>query len=156
MTVTAPPRRSRLDDSRGRAEIELLIEGLIEEARQRARRRRRRCLAAVVLLCSATIGALLLMDRASGSASVARRSPVRPAAGGLPAGTIAVTQGSWSRTLLWSRVGLHDPGITGRAVAWSPDGRHLLIARSQILYVVRSNGEGPVRLPLRGDAYNAV
>ena len=123
-------------------------EALIEEARQRARRHRRRGLAAVVLLCAAIFGVLLLIDHTSGSASMALRSLARPAAGRLPAGTIAVTQGSWSRTLLWSRVGLHDPGITGRAVAWSPDSRRLLIARSQILYVVHSNGAGRLRLPL--------
>ena len=74
----------------------------------------------------------------------------------MPAGTIAVTQGARPWTVLWSRRGLRDPGISGKAVAWSPDGERLLVARSTVLYVVRSNGAGLVRLPRRGDPWNAV
>ena len=44
----------------------------------------------------------------------------------------------------------------GRGVAWSSDGGRLLIARSHVLYVVHSDGANLVRLPRRGDPYNAV
>ena len=76
---------------------------------------------------------------------------------GLPAGTIALTGSSTEeRTVLWTRRGLRDPGIEGRAFGWSPDGSRLLIKRGEGLYVVRADGSGEVQIAKAGSGYNAV
>ncbi len=76
MTVTAPPRPSRLDDrvDHDAATVEAL-EALIEEARRRARRRRIRH-GALTALATGAIAALLAVDGGSGgSRAFALESP---------------------------------------------------------------------------------
>ncbi len=137
-------------------------EALIEEARQRARRRRHIYGAVAGIAALILLGAFVVIERTSAAAPASDGPPSRSRVGsGLPAGTIALTgSGNETRTVLWTRAGLRDPGIRGRAFGWSPDGSRLLVARwfssLAALFVVRPDGSGLVRLPRRGDGYNAV
>ena len=159
MTVTAPPRPPRSKDPLDREEVEALVEALIEEARQRARRRRRKYGAVALLVMLIGVGTFVVVARTTADAAKSQdSSPALTAGSGLPAGTIALTgTGNVERTVLWTRRGLRDPEIDGRAFGWSPDGSRLLVQRSRsMLYVVRADGSSEVRLPRRGDGYNAV
>src|SRR5436190_6991339 len=162
MTVTAPPRPPRSSDSLDHDELEVLVEALIEEARQRTRRRRRKYGAMALLVALAGIATFAVYKHTSASAAQSRGAFRANAAGsGLPAGTIALTGGTGTgKTFFWTSRGLRDPGIKGRAVGWSPDGTRLLVERWGVgpprLYVVRGDGSSEVRLPRPGDGYNAA
>jgi WD40-like Beta Propeller Repeat len=158
VSVTAPPRPPRSSDPLDRHELEALIEALIEEARQRARRRRRKYAAVALLVMLIGAAIIAVVERTSADAAKSQEaSPAIAAVSGLPAGTIALTgAGSEERTVLWSRRGLRDPGIRGRAFGWSPDGAKLLIKRAAGLYVVRPDGTGEVQITEKGNGYNAV
>jgi Tol biopolymer transport system component len=157
MTISAPPRPPQSNDPVDRNEFEVL-EALIEEARQRARRRRRTYGAVVVLVALTGAAVFAVIERTTAKAAHSQSASSPSAAGAtLPAGTIALTGSSGPRILLWTRRGLHDPDIKGRAFGWSPDGSRLLVSRLDgVLYSARADGSTDIRLPHRGDAYNAA
>lgn len=82
MTVTAPPRPPRSSDPVDRDELAVLVEALIEEARQRARKRRRRYAgaAALALLVGLVPHAGFRGGANDSPTSVASAAPAAPAA----------------------------------------------------------------------------
>jgi Tol biopolymer transport system component len=67
MTVSAPPRPPRPSDPVDRAELEALVEALIEEARRRAQRRRRRNAAVVTLVALVGVALFAVLGRSAQS-----------------------------------------------------------------------------------------
>ena len=79
-----------------------------------------------------------------------RRLPVRAAGSRMLADrtsptTSTATSGSWTPT---ARTSVVSPARSGQFVAWSPDGRYLLVS-GRALYVVRPDGTGPAGAPRR-------
>jgi photosystem II stability/assembly factor-like uncharacterized protein len=101
VSVTSPPRPPRPPeqvepDGLGaltRAELEALVEGLIEEARRRARRRRRRYGASALLAALAAGGVYFGFDHTGGGAVGSHLAEARPS-GGAASAASAVT-GRW-------------------------------------------------------------
>lgn len=154
MSVTAPPRPGAVSSTEpvDRAELEALVEALIEEARQRARRRRRRNAALVLLAAVLTLGAYLGISRVlsdGGSASAALSAPAAAVGGSSvrngpltifypSGGAIKLPDVSWIATVgpgvprtIWRCP--HDLWC-GQAVsfAWAPDGRRLAFSLDEI------------------------
>jgi dipeptidyl aminopeptidase/acylaminoacyl peptidase len=158
MSVSAPARPSRSDDSIDREELRALVEALIEEARRRTRRRRRRN-AAAALLVAAGIGAGALIFGGSGgpaavsaneassggrsaSASVrplrVRNGPLTVADGN---GIIALDRHGARHRLF----GCQPPGFDRfctviQGIAWSPSGDELLFTPTTVSMPSRFRG----------------
>jgi Tol biopolymer transport system component len=144
VTVTAPPRPPRPDDPVSHAEVEALVEALIEEARQRARRRRRRNAAIVILvaLAGVVLFALLGTGGAGGGPAVApgtQHPSASPPKVALPEELSFSANGS---VVLLRRDGRRLPFLSGilqprghrqhhlhQGLEWSPDGSKLLAMR---------------------------
>jgi Tol biopolymer transport system component len=159
MSVTSPPRPPRSSDPVDRGELEALVEALIEEARQRARRRRRKYGAAMLLGATIIVGAIVGLSRGAAHATQTSSAADGPSASqtGLPNGEIAVTRfGNVSHVVLWTRRGVRDLGIEGRAYGWSPDGSRLVVQRSSNLYVVRADGSDATLVARRADGWNVA
>ena len=92
MAVAAPPRPPDSTDPIDRAELEALIESLIEEARRRARRRRRRYGAAIAAVVLAAGGVYFGIDHGGGT--IGSRSARAGSAGGATSAT-ASAGGRW-------------------------------------------------------------
>src|SRR5262249_21178661 len=119
--------------------------------------RRRKYLGAVLLVALGAVATFAVIQHASaGAAEAPSVASGTPAVSRLPAGTIAMTaSGNVEHTRLWTKKGLRDVGIDGRAFGWSPDGSHLLTRRGADLYVIRADGTDEVRIAT-SDGYNAV
>jgi photosystem II stability/assembly factor-like uncharacterized protein len=89
MGVNAPPRPPGSGESVDRAELEALIEALIEEARRRAQRRRRRVGAAVLLSALAVGGVYFGFDHSGGGAVGTRSARSGSTGGAAPAASAA-------------------------------------------------------------------
>jgi BNR/Asp-box repeat len=88
VTVEAPPGPPRPTESIDPAELEALVEALIEEARRRARRRRRRHAACLLLVGVAGAAIFIGFDRAGSGATHA------PPSAGAPSGAVAGRTGA--------------------------------------------------------------
>jgi Tol biopolymer transport system component len=156
MSVTAPPRPPRLNDSVDREELEALVEALIEEARQRARRRRLiyGAVAAVLMLVGVTVFAVFERTAQSQTAS-----PAFAARSSVPAATATPRIAFVSEPLRFGRQvegGLFvvDADGSGKQLltsarystpAWSPDGRQIAF-RVGGVHVMNGDGSGQRRL----------
>jgi TolB protein len=149
--VTAPPRPPHQGDPIDRAELEALVEALIEEARQRQQRRRRILWAVAAVAALVMVVVITIFDRAaqSGTASPASAAPASPAAAPAPSRIALVAgvpksspsggfwqtelyvmnaDGSGLRRLVRHESGLGpEPSFGGPA--WSPDGQKLAFVK---------------------------
>ena len=147
MSVTAPPRFQEQRDPLDREELEALVEALFEEAWQRQRRRRRIywAVAAVVMVVTVAVFAVLDRPARSRTASPASAAPSSPAAEPTPSRIAFVAgvykpspSGSFLETELYvmnadgsgKRRLVRSP--SGRALSplWSPDGRKLAFEKT--------------------------
>ncbi|HEY7179596.1 MAG TPA: YCF48-related protein [Gaiella sp.] len=115
MRVYAPPRPPDSGEAIDRAELEALIEALIEEARRRARRRRRRASAAVLLVALAVGGVYFGFDHVGGGAVGTRSAQLGSTGGAAPAassaGRWAPSHGPYGGALYVVAVAPSDPDV---------------------------------------------
>ena len=160
MPVTAPPRPPRHSDPIDRAELEALVEALIEEARQRARRRRQKQGAVVTVVTLAALALFTTFGRSAESPSSASEPAARS---GLSSGA-ATSRIAFIREpdrggyvgVLWV---MNGDGRERRRLApafpgmrWSPDGRKIAFTDwvrggdGSGIYVMDADGSGQQRL----------
>ena len=166
MTVTAPPRPPRLDDSVSREEVEVLVEALIEEARKRAQRRRRRNAAVVTLVALVAVAVFAVLGRSAQSqtASPAVSARLNAAAQAVtpslafasisfpsaqpPGGELYVVNSDGSEKRLVARLRIPVNGGYG-GLAWLPVGQTISFADANgDIYVVNADGSGLLNLNL--------
>ena len=94
MSVTAPPRSPRPNDPVDRAELEALVEALIEEARRRARRRRWRNGGGILLALLAGGGLYFGLHHGGGTTS--GTTPAAAAPAGAATATAHAGGGQWN------------------------------------------------------------
>jgi Tol biopolymer transport system component len=160
VSIVAPPRRPRNDDTGERAESAEQfdrsdqLELLIEEARQRARRRRIRngalALAAVgAVALGSVVGMAGLRGGTDGGES--RRAGTLPSA--LRDAEIIVTgypEAAAERVMRWTPDGVEELDLGGSIVGWSRDGTRLLLVRGyglDELDILDANGEKLASIP---------
>jgi len=166
VSVVAPPDPPRQapeapdGEPLEREEIAVLVEALIEEARQATRRRHRRYLTVVTLVALAGASVLVLVGRDAASQSATLAVPARTTGTAQPGtsriafvhqppfggycGTVYAMNPDGSRKRRMTNHGVPGCGQE-EGPAWSSDGRRIALAGNGIV-VVNADGSGERRL----------
>jgi TolB protein len=169
VSVTAPPRPPRQNDSLGREEVEALVEALIEEARRRTQRRRRRNGAVAILVALVGVALFALLGRSAQSRTASPALSVRSNLAAQPVSSrlaftsstrdvvnrnvpnplpptpvtaeLYVVNADGSDKRLLARRRYLGPPMPARA-AWSPDGQTIALQEYSRVLFVNADGSG--------------